>query len=163
MELISVAAVAENRVIGDDNGIPWEPIPADTRQYRRRIANCPVILGRRTFEMYDDLPGTRQIVLSRTTEEFEPDTAHHAGGVDDAIEIATSFEADRAYVVGGAGIYDLFQPHLDRMVLSRIPGAYEGDTYYPAWDGSAWRLVETTKYDRFTLQHWERESPPRED
>jgi dihydrofolate reductase len=160
MELISVAAVAENRVIGDDSGIPWEPISADKQQYRGRIANYPVILGRRTFEMYDGLPGTEQIVLSRTVEAFDADTAHHAGGVDAAIEIATSLEADRAYVIGGAGIYDLFQPHLDRMVLSRVPGTPEGDSYYPDWEGSEWRLAEEIEYDRFTLQHWERRSTP---
>jgi dihydrofolate reductase len=159
MELISVAALAENRTIGDDGDIPWESIPADERQYRERIAENPVILGRRTFEMYEDLPGSEQIVLSRTVREFDVETAHHAAGVEEAIEVATSLDAGRAYVIGGAGIYELFQPHLDRMVLSRVPGTYEGDTYYPAWENSTWRLVEETEYDRFTLQHWEHETP----
>jgi len=157
MELISVAAVAENGVIGDDGELPWPSIPADKRQYRERIADDPVVLGRRTFEsMLDDLPGSEQILLSRTERDYEDPTAHHASGVEEAVDVAASLGADRAYVIGGAQIYDLFQPHLDRMVLSRVHGEYEGDSYYPEWDEEGWTLVESEEYDRFTLETWER-------
>ena len=157
MELVSVAAIADNRVIGDDGELPWPSIPADKQQYRERIANDPVILGRVTFEsMLDDLPGTAQIVLSRSEQDFDVLTAHHAAGVDDAIAVAEGLDAETAYVLGGAVIYDLFQPHLDRMVLSRVAGDYEGDAVYPAWDDEAWTLESTTDYDRFRLEEWVR-------
>ena len=157
MELISVAAVAENGVIGRDGELPWPSIPADKRQYRDRIADDPVILGRVTFEsMLDDLPGTAQIVLSRSQTEFDVDSAYHAEGVDDAVAIAESLGADRAYVIGGGGIYDLFQPAVDRMVLSRVAGEYDGDSFFPDWDRTEWDLIETTEYDRFTLEEWVR-------
>ena len=158
VELISVAAVAENGVIGDDGEIPWSSIPADRRQYRARVAGHPVALGRRTFEsMRDDLPGSAQVVLSRTDRNFDPDTAHHAEGVDEAVDVAESLDADRAYVLGGAAIYELFQPVVGRMLLSRIPEAYDGDAYFPEWDGENWTLVERTPYEEFTLEEWARE------
>lgn len=157
VELVSVAAVAENGTIGRDGELPWPSIPADKRQYRARIANDPVILGRVTFEsMLDDLPGTAQIVLSRSESDFDVGTAHHASGVDDAVAIAASLGAERAYVIGGGGIYDLFQPVIDRMVLSRVHGAYEGDSHYPEWDEADWELLDTEEYDRFTLEEWVR-------
>lgn len=157
MELISIAAVAENSVIGDDGELPWPSIPADKRQYRERIAESPVILGRVTFEsMLDDLPGAEQIVLSRSTQEFSVDSAHHAADVEDAVSVAESLGTDHAYVIGGAGIYDLFQPHVDRMVLSRIPGTYEGDAHFPDWDPAEWRLVDSEAFDEFTLEKWVR-------
>lgn len=157
VELVSVAAVAENGVIGEDGEIPWPSIPADREQYRERIADDPVILGRRTFEsMRDDLPGSAQIVLSRSRSSFDVDTAHHAADPDEAEEIAESLDADVAYVIGGGKIYELFQPRLDRMVLSRVEGEYEGDTYYPEWDEADWEIVDSTEYDRFTLQEWVR-------
>lgn len=158
MDLIAVAAVAENGVIGEDGELPWPSIPADRRQYRERVADHPVVLGRRTFDsMRDDLPGSSQIVLSRTEREYDDvPTARHARDVDDAVAIAESLGADRAYVIGGAAIYALFQPHVDRMVLSRVEGAYEGDRRYPDWDESDWRLVEREPHDRFTLEVWER-------
>ncbi len=158
MELVSVAALADNRVIGDDGELPWPSIPADKEQYRDRIADDPVILGRVTFEsMRDDLPGSAQIVLSRSERAFEEATAHHASGVDDAIAIAEDLDASQAYIIGGAGIYGLFQPHVDRMVLSRVPGEYEGDAYYPEWDDEQWTRESTTEYDRFRLEEWVRD------
>ena len=157
MELVSVAALADNRVIGDDGDLPWPSIPADKRQYRERIADHPVVLGRVTFEsMLDDLPGSHQIVLSRSHDSFDVDTARHASGVDAAIDRAAELGADRAYVIGGGGIYALFQPHVDRMVLSRVAGSYAGDSYYPEWEPDDWRLDAETTYDRFVLQEWVR-------
>jgi len=71
MELVSVAAVADNRTIGLNGEIPWESIPEDKEQYRSRIADDPVILGRRTFEsMRKDLPGRAQVVLSRDERDY---------------------------------------------------------------------------------------------
>jgi dihydrofolate reductase len=157
MELVSVAALTDDHVIGKDGELPWPSIPADKEQYRARIAGSPVILGRRTFEsMLDDLPGATQVVLSRSTQSFGVDSAVHAAGVDEAIDIAAAEDADAAYVIGGAGIYDLFQPHLDRMFLSRVHGEYEGDSYYPQFDESEWTLVSETEYERFTLEAWVR-------
>jgi len=157
MDLVSVAAIAENRAIGIGGELPWESIPADREQYRSRIAADPVILGRRTFEsMRDDLPGRAQIVLSRSKRDYGVETTSHADGVEAAVDTAERLGADTAYVIGGAAIYDLFQPHLDRMVLSRVPGEYDADTFYPEWDESEWELVAETPYDRFTLQVWER-------
>jgi len=157
MELVSVAAIADNRVIGDDGELPWPSIPADKQQYRELIADDPVILGRVTFEsMLDDLPGAAQIVLSRSKQAFDTPTAHHAADVDDAVAVAESLGADTAYVIGGGAIYELFQPHIHRMVLSRVSGEYEGDAYFPAWDETEWTLAETTDYDRFRLEEWVR-------
>jgi dihydrofolate reductase len=157
MQLITVAAVAANGVIGRDGDLPWPSIPADKRQYRERIADSPVILGRRTFDsMRDDLPGTAQVVLSRSTTEYDVASAHHATGVDDAVATVESLGSDRAYVIGGAAIYDLFQPHADRMVLSRIPDEYEGDTSFPDWNPDDWNLADRTEYEAFTLEEWVR-------
>ncbi len=157
VELISIAAIAENGVIGREGELPWPSIEADKRQYRDRIADWPVILGRRTFDsMRDDLPGSAQIVLSRSEREHDVESAHHASGVAEALRVAESLGAERAYVIGGGGIYELFQPHVDRMALSRIPGEYRGDTYFPEFDERDWTLRETIDYDRFTLQEWVR-------
>jgi dihydrofolate reductase len=157
VELVAVAAVAENGVIGADGELPWSSIPADRQQYRKRIADSPVILGRRTFDsMRDDLPGTAQVVLSRSDREYGVASAHDASGIEDAVGIVESLGAQRAYVIGGAGIYDLFQPVVDRMVLSRVPGEYEGDAYFPEWDRDEWTRVETVDYDAFTLEEWVR-------
>ena len=195
MQLVSVAALAENRVIGNDGGVPWPDLPEDVRQYRARVAGSPVVLGRRTFEsMRGNLPGRRQIVVSRSVDSVDVPTAVVAGGVDAAIELAReavgertragaadavagetspagtgpvdappagapsdgALSDDAVYVLGGGTIYELFQPRVDRMVLSHVDGAYEGDTRFPAWDESEWRVADETEYEGFTLREWVR-------
>jgi dihydrofolate reductase len=156
-ELVSVAAVSENGVVGDDGGLPWPSIPADRRQYRTHVSAAPVILGRRTFEsMRGDRPGITQIVLSRTPCEASLDTVQYVTGVDEAVLAVDTLGAERAYVLGGAAIYDAFQPIVTRMRLSRIPGTYDGDAFFPDWDRDAWTLEARIDYDEFTLERWRR-------
>ena len=157
MELVSVAAIADNLAIGKDGKIPWESLPEDKRQYRDRVRDAPVIMGRVTFEsMLDDLPGRLQIVLSRSSRDYEVETAHHVTSVDEVIDLVHSLGDDTAYVLGGAAVYRLFQPRVGRMVLSRVPGEYEGDAFFPDWNPMDWRLVDETPFDGFTLEEWER-------
>lgn len=161
MRLVSVAALAENRVIGRDGEVPWPHIEADVRQYRERVAGSPVILGRRTFDsMRDDLPGSRQIVVSRSVDAVDVSSAVVADGVEAALDLAreTADEegVETVYVLGGGAIYELFQPHVDGMALSHVEGSYEGDTRYPEWDERAWEVIEETDHDRFTLREWRR-------
>lgn len=158
MQLVSVAAIAENRVIGADGDVPWAPIPEDIEQYRDRVADAPVILGRRTFDaMRGDLPGARRIVLSRSVDSVPDPTAVVVADVQSALTEARRLAPDGpVYVLGGGAIYDLFQPHLDRMVLSHVHGSYRGDTRYPAFDDAEWEVVSETGYDRFTLREWAR-------
>jgi len=158
MRLVSVAAVAENGVIGDDGSVPWPPLPADIEQYRARVADAPVILGRRTFEsMREDLPGTHQIVVSRRLETLVEPTAVVAADVEEALALASERAADdAAYVLGGATIYDLFQPFVDEMALSHVDGRYDGDARFPSWDRDEWTVVTETAYEGFTVREWRR-------
>ena len=156
MELVSVAALADNRVIADGDRIPWGRLPADREQYRARVAEDPVVLGRRTFDaMGADPAGRVQVVLSRTEREYDRETTHHAGGIEAALELATELGDDTVYVLGGGEVYRGFQPRLDRMVLSHVHGEYSGDTYYPEW-GEEWVVVSERAHERFTLREWVR-------
>ena len=157
MQLISVAAVADNGVIGRGGELPWPSIPADKQQYRATVAGAPVILGRRTFEsMRDDLPGAHQVVVSRSDPTYPEESATTVAGVDAAIAASRATGADEAYVLGGAQIYALLQPHIDRMRLSRVHGKFEGDSRYPSYDPARWELLESIPHDRFTIERWRR-------
>lgn len=161
IELVAVAAISDNLVVGDGPDIPWESLPEDREQYRALVADAPVVLGRRTFElMRADLPGRTQVVLSRSERAYDVETARVVGSAADAIAAVTETGADTAYVLGGATVYELFLPFVDRMVLTRVPGEYDGTARYPEWDAADWRRVAETPYDGFTVQEWERTTSP---
>jgi dihydrofolate reductase len=162
MRLVSVAAVAANGVIGDDGAVPWPPLPADVEQYRARVADAPVVLGRRTFDsMREDLPGTHQIVVSRRLETLTEPTAVVAADAEEALALASERASDDvAYVLGGATIYELFQPFVDEMALSHVDGQYDGDARYPSWDPDEWTVAAETAYEGFTVREWHRTARP---
>ena len=159
MELIAVAAVSENNVIGKDGELPWPSVPADKRQYRERVRNSPVVLGRRTFEsMRDELPGARQLVLSRSRDAYPESTVTVLGSVE-AVLAEVESEPTQVYVLGGGGIYEALFPHLDRLLISRIPRTVEGDTMFPEIDPAEWDRQRASPRDGFVLEEWVRRFP----
>jgi dihydrofolate reductase len=149
IDLVVVAAVAENGVIGDEGGMPWH-YPADLAHFKRLTTGHPVIVGRKTYESIADriggpLPDRTSVVL--TTRDLDlPEGAVVANDVTGAVVLAAADAADRgvdeAYVIGGAAVYEQFLDRADRLVLTEVPGRPDGDTRFPDWDPDAWREAD---------------------
>lgn len=131
MDLVAIAAVAENGVIARDGEIPWDH-PEDKRFYRETIEGHPVIVGRRTYGGRPR-PGCTNVVM--TTRDLDvPDGVVVANSVEEAVDAAVATGADTTYVIGGAGVYESLWPHLDRLVVTHVPGTPDGDRHFPGWD-----------------------------
>lgn len=158
MNLIAVAAVSDNWVIGKDGEIPWTSRPADKKQYRNRVATDPVILGRVTYQsMRNDLPGRTQVVLTSDPNSVAlAETTIAVDSVQKAMADLARRNATIAYVLGGGAIYDAFLPYTNRAYLSRIPGEYDGDTFFPRLEAPDWKIVESVEHQGFTLETWDR-------
>ncbi|MFB6354677.1 MAG: dihydrofolate reductase [Halobacteriales archaeon] len=159
MEVALIAAVAENGVIGADGTMPWE-LPADLRRFKATTMGHPVIVGRRTFEAIADrlggpLPGRTNIVLSRGDPDL-PEGVVLAGSVEAALEAAKATGAATAYVAGGGAVYEQFLPRADRLVLTEVDAAPEGDTRFPEWDREAWTEVEREGHEGFAFVEYVR-------
>ena len=66
MDIAIYAAVAENGVIGRDNGLPWR-LSTDMKRFKATTMGKPIIMGRKTWESFPrrPLPGRPNIVISR--------------------------------------------------------------------------------------------------
>ncbi|WP_293882312.1 dihydrofolate reductase [Sphingomonas sp.] len=132
-----IVARAANNVIGLDGKMPWR-IPADLRHFKALTTGRPMIMGRKTFE---SLPGLlsdrRHIVLTRDTGWSAPgaEIAHDVGA-------ALALAGTDVSIIGGAEIYRLFIPLADRIELTEIHAAPNGDTHLPDF-GPEW--VETAR------------------
>lgn len=134
-EIVFVLARARNGVIGRDGDLPWR-IPADLRHFKALTQGAPMLMGRKTFESLPGLlPGRRHIVLTRDPD-WRAEGAEVAYSVDAAIALA---DADRLSVVGGAEIYALLLPQADRIELTEVDDAPEGDASVPGFDPAVWR------------------------
>jgi dihydrofolate reductase len=182
----AILAMSENRVIGKDNRLPWH-IPEDLKFFKRMTMGKPVIMGRRSYEsLGKPLPGRDNIVASRKHKSlagFRP-TAHFAGmesvgeqiedgsaallcasveeAVDMAKKIAASRGLDEIFITGGGEIYRAAMALTDRIYMTVIHRAYDGDTFFPALDMAQWREVSAERHEgdpAFTIRILDRAPP----
>ncbi|KAB2960127.1 MAG: dihydrofolate reductase [Thermoanaerobaculia bacterium] len=170
MRVSLIAAVADNGVIGREGGLPWH-LPADLGRFKRLTTGHHLIVGRATWESVGrPLPG-RTFVVVTSRPDYAAPGATVVRSLAEAIRLARAAGDDEPFVAGGAGIYReaLERGLVDRLYLTRIHRAYAGDTRFPAWDESAWRVVEEERHvaeaqgDRpaFDFVVLERRRPPR--
>ena len=166
LEVFLIAAVAANGVIGKDGQLPWD-IPEDMAHFKETTMGHPVLVGRKTFEnvvagLGGPLPGRTNVVLSRSEPDLPDDgSIVVAASIDAALEAAASAAqergVDRAYVMGGATVYEALLDRADGMVLTEIDEAYEGETTFPGWPpGAEWDEVERDERDGFAFVTYER-------
>lgn len=152
-----IAAVAANGIIGRNGEMPWH-LPADLTHFKETTMGHPVIMGRRTYESIASavggpLPGRTNIVLSRSNPDL-PESVVGADSITAAIGAAG--DADTVYIIGGATVYEQFLPQADRLVLTELESAYEGDTAFPEWNRTAWNEVERDQRDGFAFVTYDR-------
>jgi dihydrofolate reductase len=140
-----IAAVARNGVIGRDGQLPWR-LPDDLAHFKRLTMGHAVIMGRMTFESIGrPLPGRRSIVVSRTL----PATTgiEVASSLDDALTLAAD-SPQPSFVIGGAALYGAALPRAYAVHLTELDDAVEGDTFFPSFDRSSWRLAAEIPHPR---------------
>lgn len=131
-EIVLVIARADNGVIGRDGALPWR-LPEDLKRFKALTMGAPMIMGRKTFESLPGrLPGRRHIVLTRG--DWSAEGAEVAHTVEEALALVA---APRVSVIGGAEIYRLFEPIVDRIELTEVHASPDGDTVQPPFTG--WR------------------------
>ena len=142
MQIVLIAAVAENGVIGQGGTMPWR-LKSDMQHLRRATMGKPVIMGRKTYlSLYvRPLPGRTNIVVTRDEDFTAPGTLV-ASSLDIALEAARGDALRRGseiMVIGGAEIYAQAMRYADRLEITRIHMRPEGDTMFPAIDPAVWR------------------------
>lgn len=152
MTISIIAAMDRNRLIGKGSGLPWR-LPADLRHFKQRTMGHHLIMGRKTYDTLGGvpLPG-RPIVVVTRQEGFRSDFARAATSLADAVAMCEG--DDEIFVAGGAEIYKLALDVADRMILTHIDAVFEGDTWFPEWDRSSWRLVSREEHDPDEKNSW---------
>ncbi|MEK7227542.1 MAG: dihydrofolate reductase [Patescibacteria group bacterium] len=165
MALKIIAAISENGIIGSDGDIPWK-LSSDMHRFKVKTLNHPVAMGRKTFEsivrmLGKPLPGRENIVLTRShrnTSEKSGVTFLH-----DFEPVLERARREDIWVIGGAEVYKPALPLASEMHLTRVHTLVAGDTFFPRWNPSEWKLVSSEAHSQdkrnehsFTWEVWER-------
>lgn len=158
-----IAAMSENRVIGNGDQIPWH-IPEDFKYFKEKTLGKPVIFGRATFESIHKIRGTepnipalpkrKNIIVTRQAD-YQAKDCPIASSLEDAIEQASAFH-EEIMICGGGQIYTEGLHHADRLYITIIDGEYEGDVFFPEWSDEEWRMVSSDPRDGFTFYVYDR-------
>jgi dihydrofolate reductase len=134
-DAVAIVAMADNGVIGRDNGLPWH-LPDDLKRFKALTMGHAMLMGRRTWDSIGrPLPGRRSLVLTRNRGWSAPG-AEPVASVEEASRRAAGATL---FVIGGAAVFSLAWPFVGRIELTEVHAAPEGDTRLAGFDRREWR------------------------
>jgi dihydrofolate reductase len=143
MTISMISALAENRVIGNKNTLPWH-LPADFKYFKEKTLGKTIILGLNTFKSIGakPLPNRKHIILTKDPIDPVPADCFLAHSIDQALEIGKKLSPDGEIMIcGGASVYQQFLPLAQRLYLTYIHANFEGDTFFPELNMQDWKEV----------------------
>lgn len=140
-EIVMVAAVARNGIIGAKGGLPWH-LPEDLRHTKRLTMGHPLVMGRATYDAIGrPLPGRTNVVLT-TRPGWHPDGVTVVRSLEEAV---AAFAPGPVMIFGGGRVYEQAMPYADRLQITHVDAEPDGDTRFPRIDPGVW--VETARED----------------
>ncbi len=140
MALSLIWAMADNRVIGIENRLPWK-LPADMKWFRQNTLGKPIVMGRLTFESFGakPLPGRRNIIVSRNPN-YSADGIEVYSSLEDAVRATAGVE--ETMIIGGASLYTQALPLAQRLYMTLVHGRIKGDASFPDFDLGQWTQIQ---------------------
>lgn len=139
-----IVAMDENRLIGNDNQLPWR-LPADLAFFKRTTMGKPIVMGRRTFESIGrPLPGRRNIVITRNLQ-FAAEGCEIVNSIERAL--TSCGDHDELMLIGGASLYQQTMEQVSCMYITRIHHHFSGDTWFPEFDSAQWKIENQQDFD----------------
>jgi dihydrofolate reductase len=137
MSISFILAMDRNRGIGMNNNLPWH-LPADMANVKKLTLGHTLIMGRKTFEsLRRPLPGRTNVILTQNPTYQAPGCII----IHTVEEALTRFKAEELFIFGGAEVYKLFMPYVDKMYVTYIDEAFQADTFFPEIDMQDWMLI----------------------
>ncbi len=150
MDIAIYVAIAQNGVIGREGGLPWR-LSSDLKRFKADTMGKPIVMGRKTWHgIGRPLPGRHNIVVTR-----DPDLRAEGADVVTSLKDAITLARARAHcvtgveeicIIGGGQIYEQALPIANRLCVTHVLAALDGDTKFPLIDPSVWRSVSSTDF-----------------
>ena len=139
-----IVAKAKNNTIGKDNKLLWN-IPDDLKRFEELTTGHTIIMGRKTFESLGRvLPNRKHIILCNDME-MDIDN-ENVEILDDISKLDKYINSDEEnFVIGGATIYKLLMPYVNKLYITKINEDFVGDVYFPEIKEEEWKEISKEK------------------
>ncbi len=146
MEKALIVAKASNHVIGNQGQLPWH-LPDDLLFFKKITSQHAIIMGRKTYlSIGRPLPNRLNIVLTRNPTYQPNKKCLVARTLEEAFLYAQQANMSKAFVIGGAQVYEESLPIVDKLYITAIDGSFKGDTYFPNVNWPEWTLLREEKH-----------------
>ncbi|CAK8725444.1 Dihydrofolate reductase [Candidatus Electrothrix aarhusensis] len=156
MEIVLIAAMAANRVIGRGKTIPWD-IPGEQARFKEITMGHSLIMGRKTWESIGQpLPGRQNIVVTRNPE-FQAPGAKVVHSLEQGFALTEGEK--KVFVIGGVQLYQLALERADTLILTELEQEIAGDAFFPAFSCPPFVLVRTEEVEepiRYSIRTYQR-------
>ena len=157
-EIIAIAAVAANGVIGAGNDIPWR-IPADWQRFKALTMGNVLIMGRKTYDSIGrPLPGRTTFVITRD-RMWRGDGVRAVPRLDEAIDQAVLLDPRTIFVAGGGEIYRAAWDRLAGLEITEVNLRPDGEVTFPEIDPDEWMETSREPHDGYSFVSYRRRSP----
>lgn len=147
--LKAIAAMSENRVIGNGNKIPWH-LPQDYKWFKKMTTGQIIVMGRKTFaSIGQPLPNRTTIILSRTNFQYPG-----VQTISDLGQLDLENEQRELFICGGAQIYEQALPLCSDLYLTRVKRVVQGDTFFPPFEKDFTLTEEILDCPDFKILHY---------
>lgn len=142
--LSTIVAIANNNVIGKDNKLIWH-LPEDLKRFKQITTGKNIIMGRKTFESLGRvLPNRKHIILCNDMEmTIDNENVEILDDISKLDKYINSEEEN--FVIGGATIYKLLMPYVNKLYITKINEDFEGDVYFPEIKETEWKEISKEK------------------
>ena len=139
-----IVAKAKNNIIGKDNKLLWH-IKDDLKRFKNLTTGHVIIMGRKTFESLGGILPNRKHIIFSQNPDFKVEN-ENVKIVHSMLEIQEYIESEEeCFVIGGAMIYNLLMPYVNKMYVTEIHKDFEGDTFFPKINLDVWKEVSREK------------------
>lgn len=146
MKVSMIVAYGKNYQIGLNNALLWH-ISEDLKNFKRLTNGHHILMGRKTFESIGfPLPNRTSVVLSKSGFSF--DGVHTYGEMKEALEFCKNNGEDEVFIIGGAQVYKLAFPFVDKLYLSEVDYDGEADAYLEKIDFENWEIEEEKTFEQ---------------
>lgn len=144
-EVIIIAAMGHDRVIGYRNQLPWH-LPADLAHFKSLTLNQTIVMGRKTYQSIGKpLPQRTNIILTRDPNFTAPGCLVYPS-LEVAMQADSSNNRTPLWIIGGANLYAQALPYTHMMHLTMVEITTPGDTFFPVWQANEWQVLQQEQH-----------------
>ena len=167
MNINLIASLDRNNLIGNQGALPWH-LPKDLSYFKETTTNYVLVMGRRTYESIPDrfrpLSDRYHVVVSSSVsyaiDELSSEQGIVVQSIEEALVVAqqvasasNSWQSDAVFVIGGSMLYTATMSYATHLYLTHIEADLSGDTFFPTYNSSAWKLIAHSKLYQPDAKH----------